>query len=230
MTRRLHYIFDPLCGWCYGAAPLLAAASEVWPVVVHGGGMLTGSQRQRISPAWRNHVLAHDQRIAQLTGQTFGEAYRDGLLNNAQAVLDSEPPTAAILVADAMSGQGLDMLARIQTAHYVEGRQVSDLRVLSRMAAEIGLDAAAFTEALTRHQGEATQAHIAASRALLQRVGGRGFPTLALSRDGRYTLIDLGPHLGKPAQFQRWLQQLQQREQLEQQQEQHEHLLLDTAA
>lgn len=22
----LHYIYDPLCGWCYGAAPLVRAA------------------------------------------------------------------------------------------------------------------------------------------------------------------------------------------------------------
>ena len=25
----LHAIYDPLCGWCYAAAPLLAAAREV---------------------------------------------------------------------------------------------------------------------------------------------------------------------------------------------------------
>ncbi|MEG1327174.1 MAG: DsbA family protein, partial [Janthinobacterium sp.] len=25
----LHYIFDPLCGWCYGAAPLVEAARAV---------------------------------------------------------------------------------------------------------------------------------------------------------------------------------------------------------
>lgn len=25
----LHYIFDPLCGWCYGAAPLVEAARTV---------------------------------------------------------------------------------------------------------------------------------------------------------------------------------------------------------
>jgi putative protein-disulfide isomerase len=204
---RLHYIFDPLCGWCYGAAPLVAAARELLPVVLHGGGMLTGSQRQRMSPTWRSHVLPHDQRIAQLTGQTFGAAYRDGLLNNTQAVLDSEPPIAAILVADAMNGQGLDLLARIQTAHYVDGLQVSDPLVLGQLAAQIGLDAAAFPEALTRQQGEATQAHIAASRTLLQQVGGRGFPTLVLEHAGRHTLIDLGPHLGQPAPFQRWLQE-----------------------
>lgn len=25
MDITLHYLFDPLCGWCYGAAPALSA-------------------------------------------------------------------------------------------------------------------------------------------------------------------------------------------------------------
>ncbi len=25
----LHYIYDPLCGWCYGAAPLVQAARGI---------------------------------------------------------------------------------------------------------------------------------------------------------------------------------------------------------
>ena len=25
MNKTLHYLFDPLCGWCYGAAPVLSA-------------------------------------------------------------------------------------------------------------------------------------------------------------------------------------------------------------
>ena len=25
----LHYVYDPLCGWCYGAAPLLEAAADL---------------------------------------------------------------------------------------------------------------------------------------------------------------------------------------------------------
>ena len=29
MNPVLHYIYDPLCGWCYGAEPLVWAASKV---------------------------------------------------------------------------------------------------------------------------------------------------------------------------------------------------------
>ena len=61
-TATLHYVFDPLCGWCYGASPLVAAARERLPVRLHAGGMMTGAQRQHITPQLRQYVLAHDER------------------------------------------------------------------------------------------------------------------------------------------------------------------------
>ncbi|WP_375381790.1 hypothetical protein [uncultured Sphingomonas sp.] len=36
----LHYVYDPLCGWCYAAEPLVrAAVTARIPVVLHGGGL-----------------------------------------------------------------------------------------------------------------------------------------------------------------------------------------------
>lgn len=140
-AATLHYIFDPLCGWCYAAAPLLQAASTLpgLAIALHGGGMLAGSNRRPVTPQWRAHVLPHDQRIAALSGQPFGDAYFDGLLRDSGAVLDSAPPTTAILAAEALAGRGLQMLARQQRAHYVEGRRIADASVLQALAADIGL-------------------------------------------------------------------------------------------
>ena len=28
---QVHYLFDPLCGWCYGAAPLVRAITAQLP-------------------------------------------------------------------------------------------------------------------------------------------------------------------------------------------------------
>ncbi|MBE1008635.1 DsbA family protein, partial [Escherichia coli] len=46
------------------------------------------------------------------------------------AVFDSAPPTAAVLAAEALDGLGAAMLARIQRAHYVEGRRIAERPVL----------------------------------------------------------------------------------------------------
>lgn len=201
----LHYILDPLCGWCYAVAPLIQAAHESLPVAFHAGGMMAGPNRRPVTPQLRQRVEQHDRRIAQLSGQPFREAYRDGLLCDQSAVFDSEPPITAMLAADEIDGRGLDLLARMQTAHYVEGRRISDPTVLHALALDIGLDGFAFDAAYATQQGEPTKAHIRASRELLARVNGAGFPTLVLEREGRYEVMDIMGYLGQPSA---WLSRL----------------------
>ncbi|MGE8610954.1 MAG: DsbA family protein [Achromobacter veterisilvae] len=200
----LHYVFDPLCGWCYAAAPLVEAARALpgLDIALHGGGMMTGGNRQPVTDALRRYVMPHDERIAGLTGQPFGEDYFNGLLRDSGAVFDSEPPTTAILAAQALGSRGLDLLQRIQRAHYVQGLRVADPAVLAALAADIGLDPAAFGAAFAAAQGAETASHIAASRQLLARLGGSGFPTLALERAGACTLLEPSRYLGRPAQWQ----------------------------
>jgi putative protein-disulfide isomerase len=204
-TPTLHYIHDPLCGWCYGAAPLVRAARDVLAVQAHGGGMMAGAARRAVTPELRQFVMSHDRRIAEASGQTFGEAYFEGLLRDTEAVLDSAPPITAVLAADELAGAGLDMLARVQRAHYVEGQRIAEATVLRRLAVDLGMDAEAFGDSFERLQGAATLAHIEQSRALLARVGGRGFPTFALEHAGRFTIVDIGPYLGRPQAWQAWL-------------------------
>ena len=207
LTPTLHYIYDPLCGWCYGASPLVGVARDSIRVMAHGGGMMAGGARRAVTPELRQFVMAHDRRIAQASGQPFGQSYFEDLLRDHGAVLDSEPPITAVLAVDELSGAGLDMLARVQRAHYVEGRRIADFAVLTELASELRLDVDAFGSAYERLRGIATQAHIEQSRALLARIGGRGFPTFALEVCGRFTRVDVGPYLGRPDAWRSWLTQ-----------------------
>lgn len=204
-TATLHYIFDPLCGWCYAVSPLVTAARDRLPVRLHAGGMMTGAQRQPVTPQLRQYVLAHDERIARLSGQPFGDAYRDGLLRDAGAVLDSEPPTTAILAAEAVAGRGMDLLRRIQHAHYVEGRRIADAAVLTELAADIGLDPTVFVASVEGLRGAATAEHIARSRALLADAGGQGFPTLVLDDGTALRRIDASTFIGQVERWHDWL-------------------------
>ena len=205
----LHYIFDPLCGWCYAAAPLVDAAREVpgLKVEFHGGGMMTGANRRSITPQWRDYVMPHDHRIAEMTGQPFGERYFEGLLRDTGAVMDSEPPTTAVLAAESLRpGGGLDMIHSLQRAHYVDGRRIADVEVLKAIAGELGFETEAFASAFERQSGEATARHIAESRQFLQRAGGQGFPTFVLVQpDGSAGRVDIGPWLGRAEEWKKQL-------------------------
>jgi putative protein-disulfide isomerase len=150
--------------------------------------------------------MPHDRRIAQLTGQPFGDAYFERLLCDHSAMFDSEPPIAAVLAAEQVAGRGLDLLARLQTAHYVEGRRICDAAVLTELAEAIGLSRDVFVAAFERMANDgSTQAHISESRALLARAGGHGFPTFVLERDGRLETIDIGPYHRRADAWQSWL-------------------------
>jgi putative protein-disulfide isomerase len=207
-TATLHYIYDPLCGWCYGSAPLVKAAREIGGLrfVLHGGGMMAGAARQLASESLREFIMPHVARITGMTGQPFSPAYTDGLLRDHTAMLDSEPPTAAILAVEAAAGRGADMLAQMQKAHYIEGRALSDRAALAALAEELGIERAAFDAEFSKALGSAVQAHMAESRRLLARVGGQGFPTFALETSRGLAMLETSRWLGKPAEWRKALE------------------------
>ncbi|ATM87205.1 MULTISPECIES: DsbA family protein [Yersinia] len=206
-STKLHYIFDPLCGWCYGAAPLVQAAQDIpnLALVLHAGGMMSGLNRRQIDNQWRDYVMPHDQRIAALTGQTFGDAYYNDLLNDTSAVMDSTPPITAILAAESLGGRGADMLHRIQQGHYVEDRHISDASVLAELATDIGLNSDEFIHAFNATQEISIQ-HINKSRIFLEKMRGHGFPTFVLQdNQGKLTVLPASEYYGDPSAWSKML-------------------------
>lgn len=200
-TTVLHYIYDPLCSWCYAAAPLVEAAQEVVPVVMHGGGMVTGPYRKEISPEFKEFILGHVERIQALSGREFGAAYLDGFLSNNGDVMNSTPPTQAILAAEQLNQGGMVMLKRLQKAQYIEGLRIYDDAVIKELAAELGYEAQAFAQAYAEQEGESVEQHYAKTHELMNFVNARGFPTLVLQKGQNLYTMGLSQFLGKPELF-----------------------------
>ena len=85
-----------------------------------------------------------------------------------------------MLAAEAVSGAGVVMLEKLQTAYY--------------LAFEAAL------ETLNRHYEQ--------SAALLAKLKGQGFPTLALQQGAKLHRFHLAKYLGKPDQFRKDLDEL----------------------
>jgi putative protein-disulfide isomerase len=201
MSTILHYIYDPLCGWCYAAESLIEAAASLGslPVVLHGGGLFAGT---RLPAAQRAYIRGADQRIGQLSGQSFGTAYLDGLLDDPATVYDSRPPLAALLAAQSLQpDSGLPLLKAIQHAHYHAGRRVVEPQVLAELAAAIGLERAAFDRAYADFAGSRTGRHIEQTRELMERTGVQGFPSFVLQNGDRLAVFRHELHYGKPEAF-----------------------------
>lgn len=200
MNAKLHYVFDPLCGWCYAASPLLTALKDRFgdelELVFHPG-LLFATPRV-MDQSYREHIINADLRIAALAGVEFGATYIKRVRTAPVLRYHSELPAAAVLAANALEPKrGLHMLELIQQSHYQLGEDVSDIVSLNRLAQTLGLEAKAFAQALdnTRHSlpGMAVEA-----RNLMHAVSGNGFPTLILERAGEYQKLDHTNAYGKP--------------------------------
>ncbi len=153
--------------------------------------------------ALRDYVRPHDERIEALTGQHFGKRYFNELLLNPAYSLDSEPPILAILAITKLGGSGFQLLTRIQQSHYRDGHWIGHLPRLTALAEEQCVNETAFVT----HYGQADLVgHLAESQQWLGRLGGQGYPTLGLERQGE--LIPIAPFLGEPSAFVRQLQSL----------------------
>ena len=203
MNAVLHYIYDPLCGWCYGAEPLVWAASKVDGLALrmHAGGLWP--QPTRLPEHMRRYIQQADLRVGQMSGQPYGEPYLNGLLFDPELVLESRPVVAAVLAAQALDAtKALPMLRGIQHAHYERGQHVVRPAILRAVAQEIGLDAVAFDQAL---QTVPVDEHMAASRELMNNVGAQGFPTFVLQIGDEWFAVPHSRFASTPGKFAEWI-------------------------
>jgi putative protein-disulfide isomerase len=209
MSATLHYIHDPLCGWCYGAEPLVDAARRVTGLAIrlHGGGLWP--EPTRLPEETRLYIREADSRVASISGQPYGKPYLEGLILDPTLTLESEPTTAAVLAAESIDAQkGLEMLRGIQHAHYERGLKVVEPEVLLQIASEIGLDPAQFEVALGKVDAAA---HITNTKRLMQQIGANGFPTFLLQIADQWFAVPNRQFASDSEGFESWLSEMLRR-------------------
>ena len=187
-TVTVTYLFDPLCGWCYAAAPALKflQAQEGVEVLLAPSGLFAGAGARPMDAQFAAYAWANDQRIQQLTGQPFTQAYRDQILGAANGRFDSGPATLALTaVAETAPERELDALHALQHARYVDGRDTTDAGVIAEALRRLGLaQAAALALAPDAALRTRTTERVAHAQATLRTVGARGVPQLVVAEQG----------------------------------------------
>lgn len=187
------YVYDPLCGWCYGFSPVMTAlwshyAGEATLEVV-AGGMVRGD---RVGPVGEvaPYIREAYKQVEQRTGVTFGPAYLRDLLGEGRTVQDSEPPCLAhtafrILHPD----RALDFAAAVQKAIYFDGLAPRDRDGLIALAGTLGADTRAFARLLDEDD---TWQEMINEFNRSEGLGVNGFPTLFLEVENRRYVLSRG--------------------------------------
>jgi putative protein-disulfide isomerase len=177
------FLIDPLCGWCYAAMPQVMALRQhigTERVEVIPTGLFAGNGARPMTAQFRDHAWANDQRISALTGQPFSQRYYDHVLSNFSTPFDSGPASLVMALADVLvPGCGFDLLAALQHARFVEGRDLVDRETLTDIVVAAGLNAATIAAAFRNAaQMELAVDRITGGRRQLSRHGLEGVPVL----------------------------------------------------
>ena len=203
MTKTLYYLFDPLCGWCYGAMPALSALSEVPAVAIEllPTGLFAGEGARPMNADFAAYAWSNDQRIEGLTGQRFSEQYREQVLGDHQRPFDSGPATVALTAVFLTApARELEALKAIQTARYVDGKDTTSLETLAGVLRGLGLEQAA---ALVAQPDEdllvANRTRMNRGQALMREFGARGVPTLVAESGAKRWVVNHADFYSNPS-------------------------------
>jgi len=193
------YLFDPLCGWCYGASALLDQLVDRsdFDVALAPTGLFAGDGARAMDDGFSAYAWANDQRISGLSGQPFSEAYRHNILGDRTRLFDSGPATMALTaVALTAPDREFEVLKALQTARYVQGRDVTALPVLSDV---LRTAAPAAAERLTSPDAALIagyNARIDRAQAEMRRFNANGVPALIVGTGGDRRLVQASALFG----------------------------------
>lgn len=179
------YLFDPLCGWCYGASPAIQRLGQhaSFQLKLAPTGLFAGPGGRTMGAAFADYAWSNDVRIEKLTGQRFTEGYRAKVLGEHGSRCDSAAATLALTaVALTAPQRELEVLKALQEGRYVHALDTGAMPVVETLLHGMGLNAAANRLAAGDTELLAVNAaRIHKAQGLMQTFGVQGVPALIVT-------------------------------------------------
>jgi len=183
MNKKLIYVHDPMCSWCYGFSKTYRQLIENLPddiEVIRLLGGLAPDTEEIMPESTRQMVQQNWVRISQVIP---GVEFNYDFWTKCQPRRATYPACRAVIAAREQGDEyDVAMTHKIQQAYYQQARNPSENETLTDLAGETGLDQDRFAEQL---MDESTQQQLLDEIATARSIGISGFPSLVLQKDDR---------------------------------------------
>jgi len=150
------YVFDPLCGWCYGFSPVIKQAYDTYKdkadFKVITGGMIIGDQ---IAPIGKiaEFLKGATARVTERTGAEFSTLFLDTILTEGTQILSSMEPSIAVQICKAEKPDRIfDFMTELHKDIYISGLKTAIPTDYARLAKKMGLDENKFINNLSENK------------------------------------------------------------------------------
>jgi len=189
---KLIYIYDAICGWCYGFTPVIQqlqtqSGTELEFEILSGGMMLSANRRP--ASAMYTYIQDAHKRVETTTGITFGTAFLDEYLQT-DDIMDSEKPAVALTVfKQYQPEQAINFAHDMQLALNYYGKSLNDDTTYTALLEKYHIPAAEFLKKMQEDENKyATQQEFS----VVQQWGITGFPAVILDNGEQLYLIARG--------------------------------------
>ncbi|MBX9851063.1 MAG: DsbA family protein [Cytophagaceae bacterium] len=190
---ELIYVYDPLCGWCYGFSPVMMKLKKEYgesvKFTVISGGMIIDEREGPLSEKAAFIKWAY-KNVEEGSGIKFGEAFLKGPLEDGKMFFSSMPPSLALTVFKSLHEEkSVEFAGAIQKMIYYEGKDLNAVSSYTALLKDFNIDSAEFVK---RFSDSAYKEKTINDFKYSNSLGVTGFPTVFFKKGEKIQLITRG--------------------------------------
>lgn len=171
MARELLYIFDSLCGWCYGFSKTIQELDndpKINITAIHGS--LYANQ---IAPPLEN-LKSINKKISALTGAEFGSGFEQ-LVSAKNYIFDSTVAGRGFNALKMLGAEQVQAVVAMQRAYFLAGKSLNKLETYQEIGESFGIKAEQVEQMF---ESEASLDAVRKGQLYAKDLGVKSYPTL----------------------------------------------------
>lgn len=186
------YVFDPMCGWCFGFSEVIKKAANEHDSTFYfdilSGGMVVGEREGPIGD-FADYILGAYPRLEKLTGVKFGQAYLSQLKTKS-IYSSSVIPSIAVEVCKSLDPKkAIPFGSALQAAYYVDGLDLREDSVYIALAKQFGFNPEQFLQLL---KSEEMRTRAFNNFKQVSALGVNGYPAVLAIKNGKWYVLSNG--------------------------------------
>lgn len=190
--KKIVYVMDPLCGWCYGNSNNITSLYNKYKEQINFelvvGGMWLYNNAPMGGAGLHQFVKNHTPKMAALTNAEVGAQYFTLAADTTYTFSSLEPCAAIYLIKKQSPEKVFSFAKEVQKKMFVTGEKLNELQSYLPVLKDLAINTTDFTEKwLSETNVLNTKKEFARATALAN-----GFPTLIYQEDNQTTVLAAG--------------------------------------
>ena len=192
MKKKLIYVMDIQCGWCYGNSKNIQTVYETFKDKVDfeflNGGMWVGKHAPQGGEQISDYIKSQAPRLTAYTGMPLSESFFN-LIKDPTYTLSSLEPSAAVVLIKTLAPEHVVAFAKeVQRVHFTQGKRLDELDTYLPILNQYNIDVNQFkTDWLSDENLEQTALEFQKGRNLAN-----GFPTFLIQEGDSTSVLASG--------------------------------------